>query len=488
VPDDLEYDSPEGRDIFLIALREFSESCRPPELIAACPFSIEAEPGVRSCGEECFDILGVNNAPSPTADVVLDSGLTVQRKVLPRPRRGSDGPSKPFDAKEIFQEDSGTGEPPRWRLAALIYGLGELVTTAPPVDSDAAQTRLSRITDLIDLIEARGLDVEKHLEHWLRHKAVGALMSALRRPVLRQKLPEFAHGVEWVYLITGDADGSLVGQGDKTVDAEAIYHTTLRTVATWSQSASRDDLVSWNPPDHVADGFPSRDEQDADAKEGQWIVNRFCTTYLSDWRDASLRQEWLYLHGSLMPPCPSTEMSVRVVAEDEIARVMADRFAKPEFADRAHSIVPSLVEPAVAFLEEGRRTEAAALFEALLRMDPSNADTHNNLGFCMLPDQPTRAIELFEQAKELDPDLDLPSMNRVLALTLAGKRGEAIDSAIRLREEAGSRLARDRGWLWNIESVLSESEPFVTEVDNFGSYLEELVLILEGDQEREPAS
>ena len=79
-------------------------------------------------------------------------------------------------------------------------------------------------------------------------------------------------------------------------------------------------------------------------------------------------------------------------------------------------------------------------------------------------------------------------MNRVLALALLGKRGEAIDSAIRLREEAGEGFEQEDGWLWNLESILSESEPFIDKDVNFGSYLEELVHILEGDQEREPAS
>jgi hypothetical protein len=78
-----------------------------------------------------MDILGANKAPDAVDEVELGGGLTVQRRVLPRSRRGSDGLTKPFDAKEIFQEDSGAGEPPRWRLAALIYGLDDLVMTAP---------------------------------------------------------------------------------------------------------------------------------------------------------------------------------------------------------------------------------------------------------------------------------------------------------------------------------------------------------------------
>jgi len=480
VTDDLVYDSPEGRDIFLIALREFSESCRPPELIAACPYSIETEPDVRTCGEECFDILGSNKAPAPTADVVLDGGLTIQRRVLPRPRRGLDRPTKPFDAKEVFQEDSGAGEPPRWRLAALIYGLGDLVKTAPPVDLDAAQTRLSRIAELTNLIEARGLDVEKHLEHWLRNLVQTSVMSALRRPLLRQESSEFDHGDEWVYL--------LIGEGDETLEAKTIYHKALRTVVTWAQTASRDDLVGWNPPDYVPDGFPPPAEFSADAEEGQWLVDRFCTTYVDEWREASLRQEWQYLHGSLMPPCPATEMYARPVIQEELARVMADRFARPHRPDQNRPITPRLVEPAAAFLEEGRRVEAAALFEAGLRMDPNDADTYNNLGFCVLPDEPARAMELFEKAVELDPDRDLSRMNRVLALALLGKRGEAIDSAIRLREEAGERFKEDTGWLWNIESTLSECESFIDKDVIFGSYLDELIDSLGGDQERNPAS
>lgn len=47
----------QDREIFLVALRDFSDRCRAPELTAECPFSVDIEDGLRGCGEECQDLL-----------------------------------------------------------------------------------------------------------------------------------------------------------------------------------------------------------------------------------------------------------------------------------------------------------------------------------------------------------------------------------------------------------------------------------------------
>lgn len=480
MPEDLKYDSSNGRELFLVALREFSEGCRPPELIEACPFSVQAEPGVRSCGEECMDILGANGGPDAVAMVDLGDGLSAPKRVVSRPRRIPVEQTKPFDAREMYQADAGSGEPSRWRLAALVYGLGEHMKEAPPFEPSAFAIRRERIAELIRLIESRGLRVTEHLEPWLRQRAVEHLISTLRRPVLQQELPDFANGVKWVELLASDAGGPLAGEDDDTVARRKfIYQKTLRTVITWGQSADFEDLVAWTPPERVADAFPPRVSKGAGVDDGLWMIDRFCKTYLSEWQTGSLRQEWLYLHGNLMPPCVSTEMSVRQIPEDELAKVMADRMANLADPDRGHPKVPNLVEPAVAFLQEGRRTEAAALFEALLLIDRENADNCNNLGFCVLPDDPVGAIELLDQARDLNPELLVPRLNRILALALVGRLSEAISAGRMLHEEAEARLEVEGGWLWNAKALLMGSGPSIEEVASFGAYLTDLRLVLE---------
>ena len=67
---------PRVREIFLRALREYSESCEPPGLTPGCPYSIETkDPGVMGCLEECMDLLGKYNAPRPREEVEHGAGI-----------------------------------------------------------------------------------------------------------------------------------------------------------------------------------------------------------------------------------------------------------------------------------------------------------------------------------------------------------------------------------------------------------------------------
>ena len=63
--------------IFLRALRDYSESCEPPNLKQDCPFAIDISPGLRGCGEECMDLLGRFGAPPPLDNVLGANGITI---------------------------------------------------------------------------------------------------------------------------------------------------------------------------------------------------------------------------------------------------------------------------------------------------------------------------------------------------------------------------------------------------------------------------
>lgn len=48
---------PREREIFLRALRQYSDNCEPPELTPDCPYSVTVGPGLWGCGNECMDLL-----------------------------------------------------------------------------------------------------------------------------------------------------------------------------------------------------------------------------------------------------------------------------------------------------------------------------------------------------------------------------------------------------------------------------------------------
>jgi len=87
-----------AKEIFVRALREFSDSCQPPALKPTCPFSTETHPGVRGCGEECMDLLASfeSGEAAERTEVSLGDGIALRPRH--RARRGPDPSARAMDA------------------------------------------------------------------------------------------------------------------------------------------------------------------------------------------------------------------------------------------------------------------------------------------------------------------------------------------------------------------------------------------------------
>jgi len=94
------------------------------------------------------------------------------------------------------------------------------------------------------------------------------------------------------------------------------------------------------------------------------------------------------------------------------------------------------VEAAIDHLSDGRIQEAADIFAGLVELRPADGDALNNLGFCLLPLDPSGGLEELERAS-LYPqgNVVLNLANRALALHLVGRDQDALQLA---REVMGS--------------------------------------------------
>lgn len=209
--------------------------------------------------------------------------------------------------------------------------------------------------------------------------------------------------------------------------------------------------------------------------QGQWLLDRFTSTYLDQWRTESLCREWNYIHSQESAPCSVAEMRLRVLTIDELSKIMAERLASTR---RHHpSVTTQLVLPAVKFIEEGRRLEAVALFRASVLIEPDSAESHNNLGFCLMPDDPEQALSHFEEATRHGwPNLSLSEANRVLCLLKLGRRTSALDLATEFVSKEPRPVGRT--WLWDPESILDDHEPRLTEYDDVMEYVRGLIQLI----------
>ena len=482
------------RDVFLRALRDYSESCEPIILHSGCPFAVDTAPGVRGCAEECMDILGRHEAPRPLEERDLGGGLTVRRARRPRARRKPGLESKAFDARELFLEDKGHGPPQQWQLSSVLVGLADAIGTLPSPNTEKARERLAEIRKLAVIAEARGLEFETQIVPYLRNKVVPNLFSEIMRSLGPNSTSE-AEGELGRWKSWAEVHLNLATDEASDEEFPNAFTSLLRPVARWAATCSTDDLLGWAAPaadfwsNPESSNFPVPENFDTD---GGWLIERLTKTYLTEWSTESLKREWEYIHGQRRPPCSPTELNVRPVEETELALVMADRLvSRPE---QSPDLSESMVGPAIDFLKEGRRPEASALFEAVLRLNPTSGPALNNLAFCLLPDDPSRSLKHLEKAlseRDLSQPLankDVAVLNKVLALASVGRLTSALDLAnSQIADEPQSdedhRESR-RAWLWDPGSILGGEPAVLVDVTDVPAYIETLARVVKAEVDR----
>jgi TPR repeat protein len=423
-----------------------------------------------------MDILGRNNAPNPLELIEIGEGVTALRPRRPRPRRQAPARSV-FDARQLFLESQAADPPQRWSLGVILYALVRDATLAGFDDSGRPE-RLADLDRYFDLAAARGLSPDDHLMPYLRSQVARSIMAVVFAG--RAQGAEPSESVRsWVDLCAVPVDA----QGKR--DRHAEFRMFLRVLA-WARNAERDELLSWRapltlPPPLVEEA----EDQSDDAAIGAWIFERFTQTFIEQWSPETLRLEWRYLHGQQGAPCSSVEMRGREVPTDELAKVMAERFSRPRprvgrgaaLGDRSSAF---LVDPALKFIKDGRRAEARALFEAILLQDQDSSMANNNLGFCLLPDDPEQALEYLDRAVQLGiKPLELAEANRMLALALLGRSTSLFDLAARVFDlDAASSAGEEPllpsslggSFLWDPRSMLDGTYAEIIQVEDLRSY------------------
>ena len=458
---------PKEREIYLRALRHYSESCEAPLLTPDCPFAVDVAPGERGCGEQCMDILAEQGAPPPVDEIQLSNGVAVRMTRRPRPRRPHSRWNRPYDGRAIFLDDQANGPPQRWHLSSLLSGLKQQMNSCPPEELDEAQARVDEIATMVSLVESRGLDFQLDVLPYLRQSMVGPVvgivgLSALTTPPASSKAAEWAHLMNDLD-VTEPPEPEMIGK---------ILSQAIPRIIIWSKTASFEELRDWTAPglSLIDDPTPARSLSVPSAR-GRWVTERFMETYLENWATSSLHLEWSYMHGQEPAPCLPSEMNIRSVSEDDLAKTIADRAVDSESPPQALTL--SLIGPALDFIQDGRHIEAAGLFEAATRVEPTSADAHNNYGFCLLPIDPQKSLEALERSGELrggDPLLN--SINRVLCLAVQGHLTSAEDlarSTVAMLDQANAGMFF--AWLWDPRALIEDGEAVAIESEDPVEYL-----------------
>lgn len=438
------------RQMMLRALARYSDECEAPDLTPDCPFFEVIESGP-VCGEQCQDVLAKYPQDHVDPDLLgLGGGLSARRRM--RPRRGPPADERAYDAAQIRLEDRDKPLSEQ-RLGALVGALS--LRAMGDLEQDSDHVDLGR---LLEELERRGLQIREIARLGLTREfghGVGLSVWASQDAGATDVLPArfLAAGEVWRQTLE-EVPGTLA---DSDSDGGGQRVLTLRGVnvlSAWFGNTPVETSLSGHIPTAAELRADMSFDADADLViEAEWLFDRFTKTYTPDWRVRSLRREWRYLHAHLPGCCPPGMMRQRPMESSDVSMAIADADCNRSDTETADARQPSLSKAQLKRLAfdaamDGRHEHAAGIFQVVSRLDPSDGESTNNLGFCLIPTRAKEAADTLRAARESTSTPTLTDLNLSLALHLAGDATAGLEQALVAVAEAPDDL--DQAWVWHL--------------------------------------
>jgi hypothetical protein len=352
--------------------------------------------------------------------------------------------------------------------------------------------RLRDMNALLSRLESLGIDGNRILRSIFVHSMADSIVTMVALPLLigastsdedMEPPPEL--DAAWTRLLLG-SEGTAAesfwkarnrGMTWAQDEVRKLFVNSPR-IASWLSALSLDELLAWRCPSTVEFGALSESPAPRPDPRDVWLHDRLTQTYLDDWAFDSLVFEWRYQHGLCEAHCPAEVMSARQISEDDLGRVIAARVTTDVDEKRPHprAMTPStFIATAVEHLEAGRRSAAAAIFDACRIALPNDPEAHNNYAFCILPDDPSTALTELELAAELGLRREpINVANRMLALYRLGRLASALELAEHCAtdERFGRRAVVAFLWEWGAEA----NQPKLLSVSNAYLYVARFAL------------
>lgn len=375
------------------------------------------------------------------------------------------GFARPFDAAELLMRER-PGSPRReWATVSLIMSLRDGLVMPPGDGLDAE--RLERLSETVEVLTARGIDGDSLVRYGMGTDLVSAIVSTVVLPFVLNRLPGESPSIEsspagWEQLLISPGAQKDFEPSDKTDVTKWLLHflstEPIELLRYWVESFPLPELLGWVCPDPQAlqDARSFNPLEYEIGAKYRWVVERFTKTFLIHWSTGSLHLEYRWLKGEVGAPCPDREMGARSTALIDVNAEIAARAVRDNPDREKPPIrVDQIKRQALDFLREGRRTAAATLFEAFIGVSPLDPEAHNNFGFCLIPDDPERALKAFEEATRLKfPWKAMITHNQMMAYTALGQPRLAVSIASNAWDFINEANTSNPAILWEIHGEL----------------------------------
>lgn len=291
----------------------------------------------------------------------------------------------------------------------LIAAAQELLEQAPPTGETLVR-RLTEVRQIARRLDELGGDGSSLIRFGMSDLFALPILGLVALSMVAEQL-ESAHGFE-----TGpiDVDSWRHALGVEKVTTANPPHLVAQIasiaplVTGWAFSAPFDYVIQLRPATktEMTQWALEIDDEVRNVRDFyRWLVDRTCCGKLTEWETSSLELEYRAHNFTGSLPVPSFLVDhtcgfVRSELDGILLRkllVHKDQQSEREWV----ALTDAARTRAISLLHEGRRDEAAALFEFLLAQRPGDADLQNNLAFCHIPDAPADAYQMFREAKRL---------------------------------------------------------------------------------------
>jgi hypothetical protein len=342
----------------------------------------------------------------------------------------------------------------RPNLQATIQLLDKLLVAIPHAD-DQVDMRAGAIQGCLRRLNEFGVDGENLVRYGMCHRASLAIYVTLiaSEP---SRLGQLIDVDRWRVLLHVN-DISAVVEG---AEAEALQAQVRERVAhvphqldRWVMNARLADVLNWVAPSDEEWGRiclePSPVSEVVEAYE--WLWRRNVVAELERWAMPSLILEYRWRHKQQVGLFSELALDADGPAPDLLNAAIARRAAEPHDTSEIDAVFWALQDAAVEYLKLGKFSAAVALFEFHHGRFPNDARALNNMGFCLMPTSPSKALHWLEMAMEYGySDIPINTYNQCCCLERLNRAGEALDKA----EAYWQRLRPPKvypGYLWTLK-------------------------------------
>lgn len=329
----------------------------------------------------------------------------------------------------------------------IIMALDQVLSSSPSSREEAAR-RAAAVKKLSELLTLAGIDAESLIRYGMPHRASFVVYLAM---ITSESPSPLLDVRRWRSLLRVQATGPDEEHEEQVRRApmEGVDHVPT-LLNRWVENARFSDILSWTPPTDEEWARTSLEPSPStDVTEPYlWLWQRNAVNDLDRWLTTSLHREYRWQNRHEVGLFSEAALASDGPAAHLLNAAIAQRAVEPETKPDDDAMFWALQDAAVRYLQQDKYAEAVTLFEFHRQRFPEDARALNNLGFCTMPINPSRALHWLQKAVHFGyVEIAINVYNQCCCLERLNRAGEALDKA-----EAYWQRQRvpsvDTGFLW----------------------------------------